>query len=222
MLSWDTYTVTIQFNDRCIGGIPIASENGRIDVYRGWLKGQDIEDDPTFTKPLAEALADDPDMPVASDDEVVGISGFRRDDNGLYIEARQVKAMLKEAAQRLGYVKAKRGARQVLQHDLHVRASNGAGQKLYLGKSEPDGIETRPIAVVTPQGPRSSIKAFEFVTNEQRLSWRVRVLADGIGNGIIGEDELSAMLELGQELGLGADRSQGEGTFTLERFERET
>jgi hypothetical protein len=231
-VSWDIYNVEIQINDRLVGGIPIVPEGeDRADAYeRGWLKK--VEDDPEFEKPLAEALAEDPDMPTkpVSVDDIGGLeTGFRRDDEGIYIEARQVKAMLREAAQRLGFINNIRGARQVLQHDLNVRAETGSfSQKLRLYNEDgtnfdPDGKDMRPISVITAQGPRTAIKRFEY-SSQPRIRFIIRVLAGGIaykgGKQLIGEAELADMLDFAQDLGLGADRSQGEGTYTLISLEK--
>ena len=223
MPEFTRYAVTVQFNDRIVGGIPIVPEGAdRADAYEAWARGQDVEQ-PAAAE-LAEKLADDPDMPAAVD-EVEGLeTGFRRDDDGIYIEARQVKAMLREAAQRLGIIKTVRGSRQVVQHDLHVRAQDGT-QKLRLTRgvsranhplpvSDPDGKDQRPISVVTRQGPRTAIKRFEYVT-EAAISFDVMVLAGGVGDGLVDEAKLREMIEFGGYLGLGADRSQGEGTFAL-------
>jgi hypothetical protein len=220
------YTVTIEFEDRLAGGIPmIPPGTDRADAYERWAKGQGVEPEEA-REGLAEALAAEGDMPVGADD-VEGLqTGFRRDDTGIYIEARQVKAMLRESAQRLGIIVQKRGTRQVIQHDLHVRALDG-GQKLRLlmtadGKDVPleaaDGTDQRPISVVTRQGPRTALKRFEYV-EEARLSFQVMILAGGVGDNLIGPDELQRMLEFGGMLGLGADRSQGMGTFTVVSLE---
>jgi hypothetical protein len=93
------------------------------------------------------------------------------------METRQVKAMLRESAQRLGITKKVRGSRQVVQHDLHVRALDGS-QKLRLGVTEPDGKDQRPISVVTRQGPRTAIKRFEYVT-ERSVTFDIRLLPMG-------------------------------------------
>jgi hypothetical protein len=226
-LTWNTYRVTIASRERIVGGIPIVPEGAdRADIYEKWARGQGVEQDPDFEEPLHAALAVDPDMPVAlAEEDVQGLeTGFRHDAGGIYIEARQLKALLREAAQRLGLIKTKRGARQVIQHDLHVRALDGS-QKLRLHDATtmevltaPTGKDRRPISVVTRQGPRTSIKRFDYVADAIILA-ELRVLAGGVGDGILGEQELRAMLELGQELGLGADRSQGEGTFDVVEFD---
>lgn len=213
-LTWTTYTATIEISDRLIGGIPITNEGDRPDAFKGWLRGQQLDN--TDVESLADTLTDVPDMPTGDGEEVLGTS-FRADDDGLYIEARQIKAMLREAAQRLGIIKRVRGSRQVVQHDLHIRGTDGS-QKIHLGRTQPDGTDTRPISVMTPQGPRTSIKRFDYVV-APTLVFEIRLLDGGVGAGLIGEEELRDMLELGGMLGLGADRSQGEGTFILVSLE---
>lgn len=230
MISFYEYDVIIRLRDRLVGGIPVVPEGAdRADMYEKWGRGQAIEQDPEFEEPLHAALAEDPDMPVAvAQEDVQGLeTGFKRDANGLYIEARQVKAMLREAAQRLGHIKRHKGMRQILQHDLYVRSPLDATQKLYLGRQVADGKEVRPISVITRQGPRTALKRFEYVT-QCEIAFRIRILSGGIGEDVFGksqkdrdnkrEEILLSMLELGSELGLGADRSQGEGTFEILAF----
>jgi hypothetical protein len=224
-ISWDTYDVSIAVIGRLVGGIPVVPEGtDRADAYESWARGQGVEEDPSFARSLPETLADDPDMPVTQE-QVEGLeTGFRRDQDGIYIEARQVKAMLREAAQRLGIIKKVRGSRQVLQHDLNVRAKDGSQKLRMVGVTEPSGKDHRPISVVTRQGPRTAIKRFDFV-EQPRIDFVVRILAGGVGvtsSGapLIDEPVLRDMLEFGGELGLGADRSQGEGVFHLVSLEK--
>ena len=218
-MKFDIYDVSIDVS-RIIGGIPVVPEGAdRADAYEGWARGAGI--DPENASDLAANLAEEGDMPVVdAADAIEGLmTGFRRDEFGLYIEARQVKAMLREAFQRLGLIKKVRGTRQVLQHDLHVRALRSKNsQKLYLLRggpvSEPDGTITRPISVVTRQGPRTALKRTEHLDGVT-VQFSVYILKEGVGDGIIGEKELREALELGGWIGIGADRSQGEGTFEL-------
>lgn len=225
MTTWTTYEIGIDFDDRVVGGIPVLPAGAdRADAYEKWARGQGVEQ--PDARGLAETLAEDLEMPtLTAEDEVAGmVTGFRRDDEGIYLEARQVKAMLRESAQRLGIIKKVRGSRQVLQHDIIVRGADGS-KKLRLVRdgfelTEPDGGDQRPIAVITPQGPRSAIKRFEYV-NQASMKFTVRVLAGGIGDGLIDADKLGEMVEFaGESLGLGADRSQDEGTFTVTQFEQ--
>lgn len=225
-MKFETFRVTIKMHDTLVGGLPIVPEGAeRADAYEKWARGQGVEQDPSFAKPLHEALAEDPDMPVAvAVEEVEGLeTGFRRDEQGIYIEARQVKAMIRESSQRLGLINSKRGFRQVLQHDLHVRALDGT-QKLRMydeegnAKVHPDGKDSRPISVVTRQGPRTSIKRFEYVEGAT-IVFDVLVLRDGIAGNLADEDDIEAVIEFGGWIGLGADRSQGMGTFEVVMIE---
>jgi CRISPR/Cas system CMR-associated protein Cmr1 (group 7 of RAMP superfamily) len=68
---------------------------------------------------------------------------------------------------------------------------------------------------MTMQGPRSSLKKFDYV-NRPRITFQLRVLNDGV----ITEEILRTILAYCQETGLGADRSQGAGTFDVVAFER--
>lgn len=214
--------MTIELEGRLVGGIPVVPEGAdRADVYEKWARGQGVEEAPEFEKPLHEVLAADPDMPVdVAVEEIVGPStGFRADEQGIYIEARQVKAMIREGAQRLGYIQSVRGTRQVIQHDVHVRAVGGRGQKLRFVRdgvalTEVDGMDSRPIAVVTRQGPRTTIKRFQYV-EDCEISFDVLLLKGGVGDGIVQPEHLQRIFEFGGFLGLGADRSQGEGTFSV-------
>lgn len=216
MLKWNIYAVSLSFRERIVGGIPTLptrDANG----YAGWLKGQGLE--AADIAELAPKLADDPDMPEEAEPVEATATGFRRTPDGeAYIEARQVKAMLKEAAQRLGIVKRVRGSKQVLQHDLHVRGEDGTQMILLNPAPVEVKRESRPISVITIKGPRTSLKEFEYV-EAPTLDFHVYLLADGIGDGLIDEAKLRDMLELGQDLGLGADRSQGEGTFDVLEIE---
>jgi len=222
-----TFRVRLVFENRIVGGIPVIPEGAdRSDAYEKWARGQEVEQDPAFEKPLHDALADDPDMPVsdASAEDVAGLeTGFRHDDTGIYIEARQVKAMIREASQRLGLIQKVRGTRQVVQHDIHVRSLGGVGQKIRFYRdgllvADADGVDTRPISVVTRQGPRTAIKRFGFVSGAT-IEFDVMVLSGGVGDGIVGGKEIRRVFKLGGFLGLGADRSQGEGTFSVVSLE---
>ena len=225
MITWNNFFVTVQCINRIIGSIPLAfdDKDERLKTYQGWLKGQGVEDSDKFEKSLAEALVEDNDMPVVEDGSALDegmINGFRRDDKGLYIEARVIKANLREAAQRLGIINMKRGSRQVLQHDIHVRnKDDDRSQKIYLGRTEPDGFGAMPISVMTPKGRRNAIKRFEFVLQPE-LQFKIRMLAGGQGKNILSVEDLANMLTLGGDLGYGADRSQGEGCYELVSIEQ--
>jgi len=136
--------------------------------------------------------------------------GFHRDEErGLYIEARQIKAGLKKAANVCkkalnfpGYMRARLSERVFI-----------APNRILLGKSKPDGTFVRFVHVVTQKGPRSAKKLCDYV-EKPVISFCLFLLDDGV----ITERHLIALFDwLGQE-GIGAERSQGEGKFLLKKL----
>lgn len=226
------YDVTLQFNARVIGGIPAVnvaedddspegekkSEKAR-NIMDAWLN-KALEDKRT-PEEIAE-MAEQTFAEAYRDAEAQASTTFKADDTGLYLEGRAVKAMLKEAGSRMGFGKAiKAGAtgkgRPSLKQDLH-EALHVDEDVIYLTRdgavvTEPDGYETRPIHVIGPQGPRTSIKKCAFVEHAT-ISFTVRVLKSC---GVT-EEILVDILAFAQDLGLGADRSQGNGKFEVVVF----
>ena len=88
--------------------------------------------------------------------------------------------------------------------------------RIRLGKMEPDGTIQRFIQAITPKGPRSTIKYIDYVM-APRLSFDLNVLDDGV----ITEEHLRTIFEYGAVHGIGQERSQGFGRYTLEVFELE-
>lgn len=74
-----------------------------------------------------------------------------------------------------------------------------------------DGDEERPIHVNGPQGKQNALKRYDFVEPGATLKFRLRVLRDGLVN----EGLLLTLLDYMGHNGIGADRSQGFGTFKL-------
>lgn len=226
----DKFNVTLDFVNRVHGGIPVVEESlsieERADRYDGWigqqvkLSGAHADEVESARMDLAVALADDETMPTSEEAEEIPLNGFRRLNNVPVLERRQVKAMLKEAAQRLGYIEKTRGTRQVLQHDLVVRPIDGNGDYLPLGVRDISGIEQRPIHVNTPQGPRSALAANEYVEGAV-TTFQIWILKGGVGDGKLDEEKLREMLEYAEVFGgLGANRSAGYGRFTVRSIER--
>jgi hypothetical protein len=142
-------------------------------------------------------------------------TGFLSDDtHGLYLENRNVKAMLKESANivRKFYPNAK-GKSPPLKSQLAERVFVKP-DRVYLGRAQPDGYLEKPIHVMTAQGPRTALKRVDHC-DDVKLELALKVLDDGL----ITEKILRGILEHAAENGLGTDRSQGSGTFEILRFE---
>lgn len=214
------WTVTLGFTARVIGGVPavgLDAGNGEKDrnILSIWLR-QRL---PEATEDELAAEVEKTFAEAYKDAEEQSSTTFKSDGEGLYLEGRQVKAMLKEAGQRLGFGKAVKGERPSLKQDLH-EALHVDEDVIHLRRGEgfvekPDGYEVRPIHVMGPQGPRTSIKRCAYVEGAQ-VRFTVRVL-----NVVsLSEEHLVDILAFAQDLGLGADRSQGNGKFQVVGFER--
>jgi hypothetical protein len=139
-------------------------------------------------------------------------TGFKRGELGLYIEARQVKAALKEscnilfAGERVG--PTKKGAKSFLAERVFV-----SPDELWLGRTEPDGIEMVVGHVSGPQGPRSTLGYHEYV-RQAEITFDVLVTRDSIE-----QKWWPALWTHMEENGLGALRSQGYGRFDVLEWE---
>jgi hypothetical protein len=205
---YDVYLVTIRVRDKLCGGMPKHPE-----MLKAWVASTTEHDDATTdeqTKEAREALL----QPT----EEKSWNGFPADETGgLFIWARQVKALFKECASMLRITTQKIGSKQILQHGFEIKGLKRA-DRVYLGKKEPDGSDEGPIHVQTAQGPRTAIKRVDFV-QAVTLSFEVWVLRTESGEKRhLGEKELRQMLIFGQENGVGADRSQGHGKFDVIEF----
>ena len=197
---WKFYDVSIKVNDRLVGGIPRTEK-----LIDNWLAARAPSKAPAGAVSLVE-LAEQVAGEVDAQPEVMAV-GFKRQDGQVYIEGRQIKAMLKEAANILKgpqFLDVK-NAMSKLAERVFVEPD-----KLFIAPLDAVKEEERPVHVMTRLGPRTSLKRYEYVVGPF-VEFRLRVLADGI----FGEEDLRTMLEYAQFNGLGADRSQGEGTFTL-------
>lgn len=163
------------------------------------------------------------------EEKAAGWSVFRKDEVGLYLEARQFKALLREAAKGLGVTaRPPLGATQDVREYCHVWATgqhplDPRAARLYFSAApdrlvplqEPDGSHERPICVTGPQGKRSALKRSDFMV-QRWLFISVEILNSR--NSRPSEHEFRLMLDLMQRIGLGADRSQGYGQFQIQAY----
>lgn len=210
------YLVTIRFRDKIMGGTPKDPK-----IIEGWLRSKAGVTDETevlaMTRRTLEQLglevaadATIEDMMAASEQiaAVKSTNGFKVNQDGLYIPGRYVKALLKEctnvlfAGERWG--PTKKGPKNYLAERVFV-----VEDEIPLGRTEPDGVEMVIGHVTGPQGPRSTLAYHEYVTRAT-IQFTVMSLQD-----CVTEDQWAALLELGQEEGLGAIRSQQHGRFDV-------
>lgn len=223
---YDIYRITIKVRDKICGGVPRNP-----DVLESAIKARTGHDDAITAKQIEEAEAALPKLTefenIVEQQVQKSWNGFLSDpERGLFIWARQAKALFKECATMLRVTVEKMGSKQILQHGFEIKAPTAPEDRLFLAADEggtpilnPHGFDEGPIHVQTPQGPRTAIKRVDFVEGCY-LTFEVWVLSThATEKRHVGEGEVREMLKFGQENGLGADRSQGRGKFDVVGFE---
>jgi hypothetical protein len=210
---WTTYIFEARAH-RLTGGFPA---NPRL--IEAWLSKNQAPEEAYAA--AGEQLA----VIEAIEPEETHATTFWRDGEGRpTYESRALKAAIKEAANILGSSAKRSGLvdtvnlRSKIAERVFVDPRVG-GYPIVCGCGEEHGtgllhITERPIQVMTMRGPRTSLKRVEMAF-EVPLKFSIRVLDDGM----IGKAELDLIFEYLQDAGLGADRSQGSGTYDLLRFE---
>jgi len=214
------YRVEIAFRNKILGGIPKAP-----DVIESWLRTKTLVSDAEELGYMArETLrqngvepgeANIGDMIQASEQMAAtkSTNGFKVDNGGLYIEGRQVKALLKEvtnvafAGKRWG--PTNKGPKNYVAERVFV-----VEDRIHLGRQKPDGIEQIIGHVSGPQGVRSTLAYHELVF-QGSCSFTVMSFED-----CITADQWMKLLTLGEEEGIGACRSQGHGRFAVQAFDK--
>ena len=193
------------------GGTPTDAK-----VAEGWLKTKLGDRDDLIREAVATTMVErgiSAEEAAKEVDNLKHLNGFKRDENGLYIEGRQAKAAIKEAASVAGasgklplkkWGMTGKGLLGYISEHVFVLED-----RLHLGVAEPTGIVQR--FVHTWRG--SGIQYEEYVENA-KVSFTVVTDHDFT-------DEQWAMLWLtGEQQGIGASRSQGFGRYEVIAWER--
>lgn len=219
--------------EHLVGGIPSNPK-----VAEPWLRKKlgEVQDD-LFRQMVQETImerhgVDQENLPpedakAAYDDAVdhlmkqTSVNGFKRDANGLYIEGRQAKAMLKEAVNVAwpwptykitgdgkvirsgGSEKASKGVKSFIAEHIFVLE-----QRLYLGRDEPSGVQQR--FVHTHRG--AGITYEEYVED---ATFDFTVVTDVK----FPQEWWEKLWVTAQKQGIGATRSQGFGRFAVTKWE---
>ena len=202
----DLYThvdVEMTIRERICGGIPKSK-----DLIRKWQEACG------GTPDQAEKIIADMEEGQAIEEKIDSCwTGFKCDEQGLYIEDRQIKAMIRESASVLGIFVKERGSKQIQQHGLFIRPP-----RVHLGMKEPSGYEEAVCHITGPTGKRSALKRFDYA-EKCSLSFRIDLLKRWDDKQMLTVDLLHLILTHCQDDGLGSNRSQGYGTFDLVKFE---
>jgi len=226
--------VTVQFVSRIYGGVPL-----RPDVIEAWIrKGTGIDQKQELAAVVRRTILElDPEladqaksmsaydlMKLASEKLATSQSsvGFKRDNTGLFIESRQIKAGLREATNILyagkRWGETKKGPKAWLAERVFI-----GPERIYLNvpgvdgemapAKEPTDLDLFVGHVTGPQGPRSTLTYYQFV-DRPRIQFLVATVQDGV---IL--TEWPSIWSLLENLGFGALRSQDAGRFEVIEWE---
>lgn len=206
---WQRYRVVLQVEGQFGAGLPKNPEEIK-KMLETRMPGRKPEDAVPIEE-LAEQVAGE----VGEADEEEAKPGwitFKSDPGGLYAEGRTVRGHLKDCAGVLaqGIFAEIKNFRSKFVNRVYVETRN-----IRLGKKAIDGTEERYIQVITKKGPRSAPKWIDYVL-DPRLEFDLLVLDDGL----ITEEILRTILAYGAVHGMGAERSQGWGRYTVETLEK--
>lgn len=210
------YRFTGQLLIDCIaGGVPSDPK-----VTEGWLRSKLADKDDLIRDLVAQTVVDrgvDVEQAIELVDALKHLTGFKRDEHGLYIEGRQLKAALKEAAMvaaNAGKLPAAgwgspgdkrylKGIKQWFPEHVFVMED-----RLHLGVSAPTDTLTRFVHA----RQQAAIKSFEIV-EQAKVEFTV------VTDHAFTEQEWAMIWLTGEQQGIGADRSQGMGRYTVTRWE---
>ena len=201
---WTKYEVELKFTTPFASSTPKNPKD-----IEAMLEARMPAKPPEDAIPLPE-LAEQVSEEVEATTEVErGYATFKRDENGFYYEARCVRAHIKDCANQLQGLLGIKALKAKVANRVYVQPA-----KIYLGKQEPDGNETRIVHAMTMKGPRSSLKTIDYI-DKPTLKFTLKVLDDGV----IDRDILEAIFEYGGEHGMGQERSQDWGKYELVKME---
>jgi hypothetical protein len=193
------------------GGVPTDPN-----VAEGWLKTKLAAKDDLIREAVAQTMVDrgvTADEAAKLVDTNKHLNGFKRDDQGLYIEGRQLKAAIKEAAgvaRATDKLKPKWGTTNkgvlgfVAEHIMVIE------DRLHLGVDEPTGVLQS-----FPKNPRTGQTGIQYTEYIETAEFSFTVISDYDFT-----DHEWAMLWLtGEQQGVGASRSQGFGRYEVIKWE---
>lgn len=210
-----TFHGTLHFIDQVRGGTPSDPNKAE-----GWLKTKLSTTDQQIQALVAQTMVErgiGAEEAVDVVNKLKHLNGFKRDALGLYIEGRQLKAALKEAAVvalssnkivNKGWGATKKSLRPFLAEHvvvdelkLHLKLD---GQNV----TEPTGVDQRFVHTFNGNG----IQYEEFVTNAD-IDFTVKT------DWEFTEKDWAMLWLTGGDQGLGATRSQGHGRYIITKWD---
>lgn len=192
--------------DRIAGGIPTDPR-----VAEGWLRTKLGDKDDLIREMVATTMLErgvSAEEAAKVVDELKHLNGFKRDDKGLYIEGRQLKAAIKEAASvAMAAGKLKSRGWGVTNKGLLSYAAEHIcvlEDRLYLGKDEASGISQRFVHTFRGSGIQ-----YEEYCDDVTIDFTIMTDHD------FSAEEWALIFLTGEQQGIGASRSQGFGRYSV-------
>jgi hypothetical protein len=189
-------------------------------VAEAWLKTKLTDDrDALIREAVAQTMVErgiTADEAAAVVGDLKHLNGFRRDEQGLYIEGRQLKAAIKEAVS-VAYSTGKllgeggKNAWGRTSKGIHGFAAEHivvVENRLHLGVTEASGIMQRFVHTYRGTGIQ-----YEEYVEDAKISFTIAA------DHPFTEEQWAMIWLTGQEQGIGASRSQGYGRYEVTRWE---
>lgn len=229
------FRVAIQFEDKVCGGIPNDPK-----IVQSWIASKTgIKDEERLRAMAAKFIAMDGGIdPNASVDlgvldkavedvaNVTNLCVFRRDENGIYLENRHIKACLREstnilyAGTRFGPTKKSPKsfvAERLFVEEMRIYLKERDDSNNLRTKRRADGTLTFTGHVSGPTGERAVLTRYEYAIQPE-AHFHIRVATDPKNNQLYDDLDERRILETlahCERIGLGALRSQSMGMFKV-------
>jgi len=185
-------------------------------VIEGYLRAKMASKDEILAAQVLETMMDlgvDEATAIEKVSKHKALNRFKRDERGLYVEGRCLKAAIKEAAMvavaagnlpSRSWGATNKGCKAFVAEHIFVLE-----ERLHLGVVEPSDVIQRFVHTYQGNGIQ-----YEEVVMDAKIDFTVG------SDYEFSEEQWAALWLTGQYQGLGASRSQGYGTYTVTRWDR--
>ena len=215
--------VELTFRGFLMGGVPKDPK-----IIEGWLRTKTMVTDEEELRQMAirtmRELGADVSEGMTYEEAVTAAeamavekhtNGFKSDEKGLYIEGRQVKAMLKENVN-IVYAGTKKGQTRKGAKNYAAERVFVEEERVYLGRTAPDGVLVMIGHINGPGGPRATLTNVEYV-DRAVITFTIKEMRAKPGDDepSLTDTEWRNVWLSAEENGLGAARSQSHGRFEV-------
>ena len=213
---WTKFEVQMDFLTKLVSSVPADRE-----LISRWLDSRKPTNRPPDSKSIEEVAQEVLDTLPLDANEEAGVHVFQRQEGGLVVRLATVRAHLKDCARTLSrlYVGKVEGEKSFAIKIVHacyyppdVYWLPILSQETDRQFTEPTGSYDKAIHSMTPRGPISALKRFEYVENA-RLRVPIWILTPKSGKPVVSEEDLTTLFTYGAVHGYAGERSDGEGKY---------